>query len=39
MPKKKIKSYWGVSEIAPPPLKVDADDGQVGIWKAPLPRT
>ena len=40
------KSYWSVSEIGPsppPPLKVDAaaddndDDGQVGIWKAPLP--
>ena len=48
MPKKK-KSYWSVSEIGPfpppPPLKVDAaadndddaDDGRVGIWKAPLP--
>ena len=46
MPKKR-KSYWSVSEIGtspPPPLKVDAaadaddaDDGQVGIWKAPLP--
>ena len=45
---KKRKSYWGVSEIGPPPppLKVDAanddanadDDGLVGIWKAPLPR-
>ena len=41
---KKRKSYWSVSEIGPsPPLKVDADaadaddDGQVGIWKAPLP--
>ena len=43
MPKKR-KSYWSVSEIGPSPLKVDAadhdaddDDGQVGIWKAPLP--
>ena len=37
MPKKR-KSYWIISEIAPPPLKVDAaDDGWVGIWKAPLP--
>ena len=39
---KKRKSYWSVSEIGPsPPLKVAADaaddDGQVGIWKAPLP--
>ena len=39
---KKRKSYWSVSEIGPSPLKVDADadaadDGQVGIWKAPLP--
>ena len=42
---KKRKSYWSVSEIGPsPPLKLtppaaaDADDdGQVGIWKAPLP--
>ena len=42
---KKRKSYWSVSEIgpSPPPLKVDADadaaadDGRVGIWKAPLP--
>ena len=25
MPKKR-KSYWGVSEIGPSPLKVDADD-------------
>ena len=39
MPKKR-KSYWSVSEIGPSPLKVDAaadDNGQVGIWKAPLP--
>ena len=40
MPKKR-KSYWSVSEIGPSPLKVDAadaaDDGRVGIWKAPLP--
>ena len=47
MPKKR-KSYWSVSEIGPsppPPLKVDADadaaeaadDGRVGIWKAPRP--
>ena len=37
MPKRR-KGYWSVSEIAPPPLKVDADyDGRVGIWKAPLP--
>ena len=45
MPKKR-KGYWGVSEIGPSPLKVDADDtdddadddddGRVGIWKAPL---
>ena len=38
---KKRKSYWSVSEIGPSPLKVDAaadaDDGRVGIWKAPLP--
>ena len=38
---KKRKSYRSVSEIGPsPPLKVDADaadDGRVGIWKAPLP--
>ena len=46
---KKRKSYRSVSEIdpsppgppPPPPLKVDADaaadDGRVGIWKAPLP--
>ena len=43
MPKKR-KRYWSVSEIGPSPLKVDAaaaaddaDDGRVGIWKAPLP--
>ena len=38
MPKKR-KSYWGVSEIGPPLIvdAADADDGQVGIWKAPLP--
>ena len=45
MPKKR-KSYWSVSEIGPSPplIKVDAadaddaaDDGRVGIWKAPLP--
>ena len=41
MPKKR-KSYWSVSEIGTSPLKVDvadddADDGLVGIWKAPLP--
>ena len=46
MPKKR-KNYCGVSEIGPSPPKVDADaddddddaddDGQVGIWRAPLP--
>ena len=39
---KKRKSYRGVSEISPSPLKVDAadadDDRRVGIWKDPLPR-
>ena len=42
MPNKR-KSYWSVSEIAPPPLNLDGrtdrqtDEGQLGIRKAPLP--
>ena len=30
------KSYWNISEIYPHPLKVDADDGQVSIWKCEM---
>ena len=38
--KRKTVRYWNF-EIDPSPLKVDADtddNGQLGIWKAPLPR-
>ena len=30
---KKKKSYWSVSEID----DANDDDGQVGVWKTPLP--
>ena len=43
MPNKR-KRYWSVSEIPLPKVDddaddddADADDGQIGIWKTPLP--